>query len=244
MVLFFYMSYRLLFIDTETTGNEEGDYLVQIGFKEGAKTHSELFKPPIPISIEGMAVHHITNKMVAPKPAFQYSPLHKELHEKAHDGKTIFVAHNAPFDLRMLRKEGIMPGLYICTLRVARTLDEEAKISSYRLQYLRYLLELDVEAEAHDALGDVLVLEKLFERLFKKIQEKNNTDERATLEIMMEISSHPVLIKKFNFGKHNGKTLEEVASIAPDYLEWLYAQKKQNPTDEEDWLYTLEQYVK
>lgn len=238
------MSYKLLFIDTETTGNEDEDYLIQIGFKDGARTHSELFKPPIPINIEAMAIHHITNKMVENKPAFQYSPLHKELHERAHDGKTIFVAHNAIFDLRMLRKEGIMPERYICTLRVARTLDEEAIIPSYRLQYLRYYLDIDIEAEAHDALGDVLVLGKLFERLFKKIQDKNGTDERATLEIMMEISSHPVLMKKFNFGKHNGKTIEEVAKEAPDYLEWLYAQKKQNPTDEEDWLYTLEQYVK
>jgi exodeoxyribonuclease X len=238
------MDYKLLFFDTETTGNEDKDYLCQLAYKDDKETRSELFLPPVPISIESMAVHHITQKMVADKPAFKFSLLYKDLHDRAHDGKTVFIAHNAPFDLKMLKKEGIIPEKYICTLRVARTLDEEGKISSYRLQYLRYLLGIEIEATAHDALGDVLVLEKLFERLFKKLQEKNKTDDRATLEEMINISSHPVAFKRFNFGKHAGKLVSEVASTAPDYLDWLYKQKKENEADEEDWLYTLEQYRK
>ncbi len=236
--------YKLLFFDTETTGNTEDDFLCQLAYKIKDETVSELFKPPTAISIESMAVHHITQKMVDDKPAFKFSVVAQKIHDLAHDGKTIFVAHNAPFDLAMLRKEGIMPERFICTLRVARALDEDAKIPSYRLQYLRYLLGIEIEATAHDALGDVMVLEKLFERLFKKVQEKNKTDDRATLELMMEISSHPVPIKRFNFGKHNGKLVADVAKEAPDYLDWLYKQKKESEQDEADWIYTLEQFRK
>ncbi len=56
------MKYKLLFLDTETTGNEEHDRLCQVAYSDGTTRHSALFKPPIPISIESMAVHHITEK--------------------------------------------------------------------------------------------------------------------------------------------------------------------------------------
>lgn len=238
------MKRKLLFFDTETTGNTPDDFLCQIAYKEGEKSACELFKPPKEIPVEAMVVHHITNKMVAEKPTFQYSEIHKDLHEKAHDNVTVFIAHNYSFDQGMLKKEGIMPELSICTLRVARALDEEGVIPSYKLQYLRYFLDIEIEATAHDALGDVLVLEKLFERLLKKICEKNSVDEDAGVEFMLDISSKPSIIKKINFGKHNGKTVEEVSKIAPDYLAWLYQEKKKSPQGEEDWLYTLEKYVK
>src|SRR3989344_5220756 len=134
---------KLIFFDTETTGNTEKDFLVQIAYKVGSDSFSQLYKPEIKIPPEASAVHHITNKMVGNKPTFKEStdqPIIKKLFE-AED--SVVVAHNAPFDLMIIEKEDIKPKNFICTLRVARELDAEGKIERYNLQYLRYLLDLD-----------------------------------------------------------------------------------------------------
>ncbi|MDP9249503.1 MAG: exonuclease domain-containing protein [bacterium] len=235
---------KLVFFDTETTGNEQKDFLVQIAFKHEGEIFSGLYKPEIKIPPEASAVHHITNKMVADKPTFKEStdqPIIKKLFE-AED--SIVVAHNAPFDLMIIEKEDIKPQKFICTLRVARELDAEGKIARYNLQYLRYLLDLDVEATAHDALGDVLVLEKLFERLKNKIIAEEKLSEEEALVKMVEISSHPSLFRTITFGKHNGKKIEDVAKTDRGYLEWLLAQKLESGQMEEDWIYTLQHHLK
>lgn len=238
---------KLIFFDTETTGNTEKDFLVQIAFKSMDKNNSErftgLYKPEIKILPEASAVHHITNKMVANKPTFREStdqPMIKKLFE---DQDYVVVAHNAPFDLLMIKKEGIEPKRFICTLRLARYLDKEEKIDRYNLQYLRYFLELEVEATAHDAMGDVLVLEKLFERLKNKIIQGENLSENEAIEKMIEISSHPSLLHTFKFGKHNGKRIEEVVKIDRSYLQWLLDQKLNGDGIDEDWIYTLKYYL-
>jgi DNA polymerase III epsilon subunit-like protein len=237
------MKEKLLFLDTETTGNLPNDRLCQLCYKLGDMTVNELYKPPVPITIESMAIHHITEEMVAEKPAFQNSKEYNELEKLFSDEGIIFTAHNAKFDLLILKKEGLAPKKVIDTYRVARYLDPEAKIPSYRLQYLRYFLGIKIEAVAHDAFGDVLVLEKLFERLLKKIMEKENLSEDEAIEKMADISSHPVIFKTINFGKYRNRDLKELADEDPNYLRWLLEQKRQNPDEEEDWIYTLETFL-
>ncbi len=234
---------KLIFFDTETTGNTEKDFLCQIAYKSGDETFEALYKPPTKIPPEASAVHHISNKMIADKPAFSESEDKEKIKSLFEDSNSILIAHNAPFDMVMIKKEGIQPKNFICTLRVVRHLDPEEKIAKYNLQYLRYLLEIEVEAQAHDALGDVLVLEKLFERLKKKIMEKESLSESDALERMMEISSHPSILHTFKFGKYNGKRIEEVAAIDRGYLEWLLEQKLNGDGIDEDWIYTLKHYL-
>jgi len=247
---------KLIFFDTETTGNTENDSLVQIAYKCGDETFAGLYKPVIKIPPEASAVHHITNKMVENKPSFKESgdlPKIKKLFE---DKDSIVIAHNAPFDLMIIAKENIVPKKFICTLRVVRDLDKEGKIDRYNLQYLRYLLELDVEATAHDAMGDVLVLEKLFEYLKNEMQKETKKDplalkgtppsqagEDPIITKMVEISSHPSLIRSFNFGKHTGKKVTEVLATDRGYLEWLLAQKLESDQVDEDWIYTLKHHL-
>ena len=154
------------------------------------------------------------------------------------------MAHNAIFDLAIIKKEGIEPKKFICTLRVARHLDPEEKIERYNLQYLRYLLEIEVDATAHDALGDVLVLEQLFERLKNKIIKEEDVDEDAAIEKMIEISANPSIFHTFKFGKYNGKKLEEIARTDRGYLEWLLEQKLNGEAIDEDWIYTLKHYLR
>jgi DNA polymerase III epsilon subunit-like protein len=246
---------KLIFFDTETTGNEQKDFLIQIAYKTAVSAQGSggpkendsfvgLYKPEIKIPPEASAVHHITNKMVADKPSFALSgdlPKIKKLFE---DKDSIVVAHNAPFDLIMIKKEGIEPKRFICTLKLARYLDPDEKIGRYNLQYLRYLLDFDIEAEAHDAMGDVLVLEKLFDRLKNKLIEQEKIDEKEAIERMVKISSEPLLIKTLNFGKYKGKTVEEVSQIDRGWLEWLLREKqKSDVIEHEDWIYTLKHYL-
>lgn len=236
---------RILFFDTETTGNTDTDRLCQLGIKErGVVTPilNATYKPPIPISFEAMAVHHITEKMVANRPLFAESTEYGEVKALFEDNNTVAVAHNAPFDIAMLAREGIAPTHFICTYKVARALDVHEKISQYKLQYLRYFLGIEIDAVAHDAWGDVLVLEALFERLLAKVTEEKGS-ESAALEEMITISLRPILFTTLRFGKHNGKRLEDVVREDRDYLGWLLRQKKENPAGEDDWIYTLEHYL-
>jgi DNA polymerase III epsilon subunit-like protein len=234
---------KIIFFDTETTGNEQKDFLIQIAYKTPNEKFAGLYKPEIKIPPEASAVHHITNKMVSDKPSLKESGDLQKIKDIFENKDSIVVAHNAPFDLMIIKKENIEPKKFICTLRVARHLDKEEKIDRYNLQYLRYLLDLDVEATAHDAMGDVLVLEKLFERLKNKMIKEENLNEDEIIKKMIEISSHPSLIKTLNFGKYKGKKVEEVLKIDRGWLEWLLGEKEKSDQIDEDWIYTLKHYL-
>lgn len=238
---------KLIFLDTETTGADQKDRLCQVAYNFQGKEFEELFKPPLPISVNAMAVSHITNKMVEKKEAFKNSQMCKDLEKLFTDGN-ILVAHNASFDVSMLEKEGLEISKVIDTLKVIQHLDEKAEIPKYNMQYLRYYFGLEVEdVVAHDALGDIRVLEKLFELFFEKMKELGKGEDEIIKE-MMEISAHPVLIKKFNFGKHIEKRVAEVFQTDRGYLEWLLSEKikvrDQDGENDENWIYTLEYYLK
>ena len=224
-----------IFLDTETTGTGKKDRLCQLAYKtETGKVVNELFRPPLPIAIEPMSIHHITNEMVADKPAFKDSIEWQNLADLLNNDENILVAHNAKFDVDMLEKEGIHPKKSICTLKLARHLDPNGVIPKYNLQYLRYFLGIQIDATAHDALGDILVLEKLFERLFAKTSKDFGPDVENK---MMEISGKPVLLSRIYFGKHKGLIFRD---IPKDYLQWLSEQDDLN----EDMRYTIRHYLK
>jgi len=237
---------KLVFLDTETTGTGTDSRLCQVAFDFQGEEKASLFKPPVPIEIEAMSVTHITNKMVADKEPFIDSQMKKELEEIFSAGN-ILVAHNAQFDAEMLRKEGVKVEQMIDTLKIAHHLDVNNELSRHNLQYLRYFFDLEVEdATAHDAVGDIRVLQKLFDYFFEKMMVEQE-DEKKVLEEMIEISKRPILIKKFNFGKYNGELVSEVAKKDAGYLSWLFNQKvmaRENGLEnDENWIYTLDKYL-
>lgn len=233
---------KLIFLDTETTGNDvKKDRLSQVCYQVEGKMYVGYFKPPIPMSVKSMSITHITNKFLEDKTPFEGSNMKKDLEALLKQG--VLVAHNVRFDKAMLEAEGLSIPKTICTLRVARHLDEKNAIPEYNLQYLRYYLDLDVTGNAHDAEGDVNVLVALFNRLFSKLKEKIG-DEEKTIEKMIEISIKPSLFSVFNFGKHKDKKIEDVAKEDKGYLDWLLKQKLSAEADDEDWIYTLQYYLK
>jgi len=238
---------NLIFLDTETTGKGPLDRLCQIAYSFNGEESDALFKPPIPIQIEAMAITHITNKMVEDKEPFIGSEFQKKILD-IFSKENILVAHNAQFDVDMLKKENIEVGSAIDTLKIAHFLDKEGKIPKHGLQYLRYFLDLDIQdVVPHSALGDVRVLEKLFERLFQKMLVEFK-EESAVIDEMLRISALPILMKKFPFGKYNGKMVADVARTDSGYLQWLLNSKiearEKDGDNDENWIYTLEYYLK
>lgn len=238
---------KLLFVDTETTGLGKEDRLIQVAFKtdlDSSKNepYSFLFRPPFPIPFEAMMTHHITNEMVAGQELFADSLLKKDFIDYSRE--YIFVAHNAPFDLEMFKREGIEFPLFIDTKRIALHLIDAPM---HKLQYLRYALALNVEGQAHTAGGDVKVLVALFEYLYRVIEQNLRTsDRKSILDRMMTLSVTPALLKKLYFGQYYGKAFDEVLEHDRQYLSWLY-NKEMNKIESErnaDLIFTLQQYLK
>lgn len=231
----------LIFLDTETTGLAPfDDRLFQVCYSHEGKRYCQYFTPPVPISIKAQSITHITNKMVADKESFENSQMKKDLQELLKEN--ILVAHNAAFDASVLNKEGIEVPKIICTVKVARYVDEAEEVPEFNLQYLRYFWELEVEGKAHDAEGDVIVLEAIFKKLYGEMM-KNFQDHDKVIAKMLEVSTQPYMHRTLSFGKHRGKKIKEVAELDRGYIEWLLKEKMQNPYEEEDWIYTLKHYL-
>jgi len=167
--------------------------------------------------------------------------------ESIFSSDAILVAHNAPFDIDMLSREGLIVKQSIDTFKLAHHLDPENVIPRKSLQYLRYYYDLDVsDAMAHSALGDVRVLEKLFDLFFTKMQVTIG-DEEKVLQSMFEISSRPILFDTFTFGKYTGRKVSEISLTDQGYISWMLNQKimtrENGGENDENWIYTLDHYL-
>ena len=226
------MAKKYIILDTETTGVEDNDRVIQLGFivLGGAEVevHNEFFSSDVPISFGAMEVHGITPDMIETKGNCKDSASYKRLQELNTD-ENYLIIHNAPFDIAMLNKEGFNTQMNVIdTLRVAKHIyaDEDA----HRLQYFRYKMQLykdenkeadslGIVVKAHDAIGDVLVLKLFLSRLKNDVM-KMFPDENA-VEKMLDLTATPITIKTFKFGKHKGKDLIDVAREDAGYLRWM-----------------------
>lgn len=226
----------ILFLDTETTAKENGR-LVQLAYKkhDTSEVTNLLFKPAVPIDFEAMAVHHITEARVKDLPPFD-EPYRSETQEIIN--KHIVVAHNAQFDIDVLAREGVQVPNYICTLKVARRLYD---FPTYKLQYMRYYFDLKLDdAKAHDAEGDILVLEAVFDYIFGDLaKQMPEAEYDEVLKQMMVWTKEPSLLKTISFGKYKGRTFEDLAKHQSDYLNWLQRQ----PDVDDDLNYTINHYL-
>lgn len=223
------MSY--IFLDTETH-SKENPILIQLAYLRdtniGVAKVNEYFNTGGPkIEFWAMAVHHITEKMIWDKKRFDDS-LERDDLISILLWWSILVAHNASFDVGVLKNHNVLVPDYICTLKLARYIYPE--FEAHNLQYLRYRLglEFDKEINPHDAMSDVYVLEKLFYHLSKKLAEKlaeeinddtrKLNDDTTLIQKMIEITRAPSLLYRCVFWKHAGKLWSEVPR---DYLEWI-----------------------
>jgi len=240
-----------ILFDTETTGNQESDRIIQVGAmvihdRENIELFDELCSTEVPISIEAMEVHNITPETIEDKAPFSKTKFSKAV-ETYNTEENYLIAHNIHFDLGMLEKEGFSSRYtLIDTVRVARHLLPD--LPAHRLQYLRYALELyktekseadrlGITIKAHDAIGDVLIMKLLLSRLVQLTQERFPGEN--PMRKMAELTKTPVLVKTFKFGKYKGRDIEEISREDMGYLQWMY----KNLDLDEDMQYTLKQYL-
>ena len=96
------LAYQPLFIDTETTGLTENDVVIEIGVVDlaGNTLFESLVKPSIPIPPDSMAVHGISEAMVASAPSWKDIWPNLQSVLQGH-----FVGmYNLDFDLRMMKQ--------------------------------------------------------------------------------------------------------------------------------------------
>ncbi|MCX8956209.1 exodeoxyribonuclease X [Erwinia psidii] len=194
-------------IDTETCGLHGGIVEVaSVDVIDGriGNPMSDLICPDRPISAQAMAIHRITESMVAGKPTIEQAI-------SRYHGSAYYVAHNASFDRRMLPE---MPGEWICTMTLAKGLWPGQK---YGNQALRKFLQLDVTTppglHAHRALYDCYVTASLLIR----IMAFSGWDAPEMVRRMQSRGSDAT----FPFGKYRGSKIDEVAKRDPGYLKWM-----------------------
>ncbi|MEM6159054.1 exodeoxyribonuclease X [Erwinia sp. P6884] len=194
-------------IDTETCGLQGGIVEVaSVDVVDGQIVNpmSDLVCPDRPISPQAMAIHRITEAMVADKPPIE------QVVSRYH-GSDYYVAHNASFDRRMLPE---MHGEWICTMKLARGLWPGLKYSN---QALREALQLEVtppaDLHAHRALYDCYVTASLLIR----IMSFSGWDAAEMIRRMQVQGSSTT----FPFGKYRGSKIDDVAKRDPGYLKWM-----------------------
>jgi len=244
------MALYILF-DTETTGNQERDRIIQIGAliihsKSQIESFDELCSTTVPISVEAMEVHNITPGIIAGKAPFDQTRFYRKINEYNRP-ENYLIAHNIQFDLGMLEKEGFENHYtLIDTVRCARHLFGD--LPYHRLQYLRYALELYKEEEAeakklgitikaHDAIGDVVIMKLLLSRLVREARVR--FPDSDIMQKLAELTRTPVLMREFKFGKYKGREIEEIANEDAGYLKWM----RKNLDLDEDMRYTLDYYL-
>ena len=239
---------KYILFDTETTGNQKEDRIIQVGAmivdaKGEVEVFNELCSTVLPIKIEAMAIHGITPDLIEGKAIFTETNFYKTL-QSLNNQENFLIAHNMPFDLGMMEKEGFVSHMRVIdTLRVAKHLLPEQK--SKALQYLRYALELykeeqveadkyDITIKAHDAIGDVLVMKLLLSKLVTLTKEKFPCVNPMLK--MEELTKTPIFIETFTFGKYKGKKIADVCNSDMGYINWM----QKNMDLDLDMRYTLD----
>jgi DNA polymerase III subunit epsilon len=208
---------RPIYYDTETTGiRPEKDRIVEIAAYDPGndKSFQRLVHPGVTIPDDAIAIHGITNEMVAQ--AAPFSEVGKAFIAFCSDDCVLIAHNNDSFDKHFLVQESKRHQLQlpdwpmIDTLKWARKYRPD--LPRHSLQFLRQIYGIS-ENQAHRAYDDVLVLHQLFSIMI------DDLPMIKVLELLGNASD--ILPEIMPFGKHQGKPFHEVP---PDYFIWLKEQ--------------------
>jgi len=122
-------------------------------------------------------------------------------------GDILFCAHNAAYDLPMVKPHiGNLVGT-LCTLKLARRIYPDAE--NHKLQTLRYTFGLDA-GDAHRAMGDVVATHALLKQMVRDTS-------MGVLDLHAWVNQ-PQVVDTINFGKHKGCKLKD---LPKNYVTWL-----------------------
>ena len=206
---------RILLADCETTGLHEDCEICELAFVEvdadlnEVLRFSSLVNPKGLIQPDAAGASGITNRMIEDAPTIEQvlESVRAECGQDYFSDVTL-VCHNLKFDRRLLAPHWNVTG-ELCTLRAAQRWYPDAP--NHKLQTLRHYLDIEIDASAHRALADVLVMKEL---LYELIEASG----LGSLQALAIESAKPREITHMMFGKHRGTPL---ADLPGGYVGWL-----------------------
>jgi len=237
------MKNKIIILDTETTDVTSEPWLIQLGYivcdldlKE-IKRENLFFDTEKDIDLSAMAVHHITQPILAQKLSEdkRTDKEKKALVMKDFD-LAFLVAHNSPFDKNVLDVNWIITNedQWIDTYNIAYSTYTD-KWMKHNLQYLRYYLECEFNEviNAHDALSDVIVLMEVFKIMFGEYKEKTlvawyEVNNKEFLNDFVDETKKGIILREWAFGKYKWQSFLNTFKTDRQYFAWMYNQKKQD----------------
>jgi exodeoxyribonuclease X len=238
-------------IDIETTGVGDDDEICEVGFCDAWRSDkggdvaiqgggSCLVRTSRPMPPEAQAVHHISDADLAEYGVsfpeawaymlhWQYGGADERTKDAApHTAVSAYVAHNAGFEQRFVKKQWTGEAPWICTFKCAMRAWPD--LPAFGNQVLRYALRLPIMNHArtlpvHAAAPDAYITAHILERLLIEYSPA----------ILVQWSKEPALYPRMMMGKYKGLTWAELPT---HHLKWMIEHSSEaNDTAWQDWQY-------
>ncbi|SHH02651.1 3'-5' exonuclease [Flagellimonas flava] len=224
----------ICFFDLETTGiNVAKDRIVEISilkvFPNGNKeSKTWLVNPEMPIPAEVVAVHGISNEKVANEPTFK--ELSKEIYRMIKDSD-LAGFNSDRFDIPLLAEEMLRADVDFDMKNMVsvdvQTIFHKMEKRTLEAAY-KFYCDKNLD-DAHSAQADTLATYEVLLAQLDRYPELDNdvkklsefTTRKQSLDfagfIGVDKEDRPI----FAFGKHKGKTVDEVMEKEPGYFGWI-----------------------
>ena len=228
------LSKPICFFDLETTGtNVASDRIVEISilkiFPNGNKeSKTWLVNPEMPIPPEVVEVHGISNEKVANEPTFKQ--LSKEIYKMIKDSD-LAGFNSDRFDIPLLAEEMLRAEVDF-DMKNMVSVDIQTIFHKMEKRTLgaAYKFYCDKELkDAHSAAADTEATYEVLKAQLERYPELENNvkklSEFTTRKQSLDFAGFIGLNKQkepiFAFGKHKGKTVDEVLTAEPGYFGWI-----------------------
>ncbi|MCH6198949.1 3'-5' exonuclease [Aquiflexum sp. LQ15W] len=236
----------IAFFDLESTGiNISTDRIVEISILKvhpngRQETKTSLINPTIPIPAESSAIHGIYDKDVRDSPTFK--SLSRELHQFL-EGADLAGFNVLKFDIPLLVEEFLRSGIdfdidkrnILDSQKIFHLMEKRNLSAAYKF-YCGKTLE-----NAHSAEADTIASYEVFKAQMEKYEGDEAEDLQGNKlgvfqndmrkihnllnEKMVDLAGRFIFNENgeecFNFGKHKGKTIENVLKEEPSYYDWM-----------------------
>ena len=224
----------LCFFDLETTGiNIANDRIVEIAIlkrKPDGSVEEKLWlvNPECPIPPEAAAVHGITDEKVADAPTFRM--LAGTIRDFIRDCD--LAGYNSDrFDIPLLAEEFLRADVDF-DFKNVKTVDVQTIFHKMEQRTLtaafKFYCQKDLD-NAHSAMADTQATHEVLLAQLDRYQDlpedilglSNFATQRKSADFAGFISYNKQGQECFSFGKHKGKTVEEILDQEPGYFGWL-----------------------
>jgi DNA polymerase III subunit epsilon len=237
----------IAFFDLETTGlNIGSDRIVEISIVKlmpdgTSKIKTHRINPTIPISAESQGIHGISYADVKDKPTFK--DLAPELNHFLEN--TDLAGYNSnKFDIPLLVEEFLRAGIEF-DLRNRRFVDVQNVFHKMEPRTLKAAYKFYCQKDlknAHSAEADTVATYEILKSQLDKYEGTEFEDKEGNISTPIvndiqalhdfsynvrnvDLVGHIVFneeqVEAFNFGKHKGRTVEDVFTKEPQYYDWM-----------------------